>query len=177
MTWDCHCQKAVSIGENTQKLQGEQPTRCIASLTLGGYYTVLHPIQLSKVPRSSEATWGGKPQGASVRRKRRRIGAYGIGVCCGNRILDATPWMAMKILINVDLGLAGLFERESCCVNIVSRSLLWWWVFFLGAAYSHAENSIRKLVDQCGLPFLPTPMGKGVVPDNHPYCVAAARSR
>lgn len=50
-------------------------------------------------------------------------------------------------------------------------------VFFLGAAYSHAENSIRKLVDQCGLPFLPTPMGKGVVPDNHPYCVAAARSR
>ncbi|KAM6450160.1 2-hydroxyacyl-CoA lyase 1 isoform 3-T3 [Liasis olivaceus] len=46
-----------------------------------------------------------------------------------------------------------------------------------GAAYSRAENSIRKLVDQCGLPFLPTPMGKGVVPDNHPYCVAAARSR
>ncbi|XP_050798852.1 2-hydroxyacyl-CoA lyase 1 isoform X4 [Gopherus flavomarginatus] len=46
-----------------------------------------------------------------------------------------------------------------------------------GAAYSRAENSIRKLVDQCGLPFLPTPMGKGVVPDNHPNCVAAARSR
>ncbi|XP_066484198.1 2-hydroxyacyl-CoA lyase 1 isoform X1 [Tiliqua scincoides] len=46
-----------------------------------------------------------------------------------------------------------------------------------GAAYSRAENSIRKLVDQCGLPFLSTPMGKGVVPDNHPYCVAAARSR
>ncbi|XP_058687513.1 2-hydroxyacyl-CoA lyase 1 isoform X1 [Poecile atricapillus] len=45
-----------------------------------------------------------------------------------------------------------------------------------GAAYSHAENSIRKLVDLCGLPFLPTPMAKGVVPDNHPNCVAAARS-
>uniref|UniRef100_A0A8D2LF80 2-hydroxyacyl-CoA lyase 1 n=1 Tax=Varanus komodoensis TaxID=61221 RepID=A0A8D2LF80_VARKO len=46
-----------------------------------------------------------------------------------------------------------------------------------GAAYSRAENSIRKLVDQCGLPFLPTPMGKGVVSDSHPCCVAAARSR
>ncbi|XP_015285182.1 PREDICTED: 2-hydroxyacyl-CoA lyase 1 [Gekko japonicus] len=46
-----------------------------------------------------------------------------------------------------------------------------------GAAYARAEDSIRKLVDQCGLPFLPTPMGKGVVPDNHPCCVAAARSR
>lgn len=28
-----------------------------------------------------------------------------------------------------------------------------------------------------GLPFLPTPMGKGVLPDDHPNCVAAARSR
>ena len=46
-----------------------------------------------------------------------------------------------------------------------------------GAAYSHAEDSIRKLVEQCSLPFLPTPMGKGVVPDNHPNCVGAARSR
>nr|XP_004661373.1 2-hydroxyacyl-CoA lyase 1 [Jaculus jaculus] len=46
-----------------------------------------------------------------------------------------------------------------------------------GAAYAHAEESIRKLVEQCNLPFLPTPMGKGVVPDNHPNCVAAARSR
>ncbi|KGL77697.1 2-hydroxyacyl-CoA lyase 1, partial [Tinamus guttatus] len=45
-----------------------------------------------------------------------------------------------------------------------------------GAAYSRAENNVRKLVDLCGLPFLPTPMGKGVVPDNHPNCVAAARS-
>ncbi|XP_044535661.1 2-hydroxyacyl-CoA lyase 1 [Gracilinanus agilis] len=46
-----------------------------------------------------------------------------------------------------------------------------------GAAYAQAEDNIRKLVEQCGLPFLPTPMGKGVVPDNHPNCVAAARSR
>uniref|UniRef100_A0A8C5YEN7 2-hydroxyacyl-CoA lyase n=1 Tax=Microcebus murinus TaxID=30608 RepID=A0A8C5YEN7_MICMU len=46
-----------------------------------------------------------------------------------------------------------------------------------GAAYAHAEKNIRKLVEQCKLPFLPTPMGKGVVPDNHPNCVGAARSR
>ncbi|XP_029410375.1 2-hydroxyacyl-CoA lyase 1 isoform X3 [Nannospalax galili] len=46
-----------------------------------------------------------------------------------------------------------------------------------GAAYAHAEDSIRKLVEQCNLPFLPTPMGKGVVPDSHPNCVGAARSR
>nr|XP_058921493.1 2-hydroxyacyl-CoA lyase 1 isoform X2 [Kogia breviceps] len=46
-----------------------------------------------------------------------------------------------------------------------------------GAAYARAEENIRKLVEQCKLPFLPTPMGKGVIPDNHPNCVGAARSR
>ncbi|XP_063308388.1 2-hydroxyacyl-CoA lyase 1 [Pelobates fuscus] len=45
-----------------------------------------------------------------------------------------------------------------------------------GAASSRAENSIRRFVEDYGLPFLPTPMGKGVVPDNHPNCVSAARS-
>ncbi|KAF4088257.1 hypothetical protein AMELA_G00080940 [Ameiurus melas] len=46
-----------------------------------------------------------------------------------------------------------------------------------GAAYSRAENEIKELVEVSGLPFLPTPMGKGVLPDDHPNCVAAARSR
>ncbi|XP_072431796.1 2-hydroxyacyl-CoA lyase 1 isoform X2 [Chiloscyllium punctatum] len=46
-----------------------------------------------------------------------------------------------------------------------------------GAAYSRAEDNIKKLINLCGLPFLPTPMGKGVVPDNHHNCVSAARSR
>ncbi|XP_013864197.1 2-hydroxyacyl-CoA lyase 1 [Austrofundulus limnaeus] len=46
-----------------------------------------------------------------------------------------------------------------------------------GAAYGRAEAALRELVETSGLPFLPTPMGKGVIPDNHLNCVAAARSR
>uniref|UniRef100_A0A3Q3VKJ0 2-hydroxyacyl-CoA lyase n=1 Tax=Mola mola TaxID=94237 RepID=A0A3Q3VKJ0_MOLML len=46
-----------------------------------------------------------------------------------------------------------------------------------GAAYSRAETDLREFVEVSGLPFLPTPMGKGVLPDDHPNCVAAARSR
>uniref|UniRef100_H3DM59 2-hydroxyacyl-CoA lyase 1 n=1 Tax=Tetraodon nigroviridis TaxID=99883 RepID=H3DM59_TETNG len=46
-----------------------------------------------------------------------------------------------------------------------------------GAAYSRAETALREFVELSGLPFLPTPMGKGVLPDDHPNCVAAARSR
>ncbi|XP_053743645.1 2-hydroxyacyl-CoA lyase 1 isoform X1 [Synchiropus splendidus] len=46
-----------------------------------------------------------------------------------------------------------------------------------GAAYGRAEAALKSFVEFSGLPFLPTPMGKGVLPDDHVNCVAAARSR
>lgn len=49
-------------------------------------------------------------------------------------------------------------------------------VFGKGAAYAQAEAELRSLVEGTGLPFLATPMGKGVVPDTHPLSAAAARS-
>uniref|UniRef100_A0A8B9L0X0 2-hydroxyacyl-CoA lyase 1 n=1 Tax=Astyanax mexicanus TaxID=7994 RepID=A0A8B9L0X0_ASTMX len=51
--------------------------------------------------------------------------------------------------------------------------------FFMSncAAYGRAEKEIKELVELSGLPFLPTPMGKGVLPDDHPNCVSAARSK
>ena len=45
-----------------------------------------------------------------------------------------------------------------------------------GAAYARAESSIRQLVEQTQVPFLPTPMGKGVLPDSHPLNASSARS-
>ena len=47
----------------------------------------------------------------------------------------------------------------------------------LGAAYGRAENTVRELVTKLQLPFLPTPMAKGVLPDEHSLCVGSARSR
>lgn len=47
---------------------------------------------------------------------------------------------------------------------------------YLGAAYAVAENEVRNLVASTGLPFLPTPMGKGVVSDNDQHCVGSART-
>ncbi|OBZ86064.1 2-hydroxyacyl-CoA lyase 1 [Choanephora cucurbitarum] len=46
-----------------------------------------------------------------------------------------------------------------------------------GAAYARAEKQIRGLVEKTKIPFLPTPMGKGVISDDHPLCVSAARSK
>lgn len=45
-----------------------------------------------------------------------------------------------------------------------------------GAAYSRAENSISTLINSHNIPFLPTPMGKGVVPDSHSLNTTSARS-
>ncbi|MCJ1477023.1 hypothetical protein MMC13_005694 [Lambiella insularis] len=45
-----------------------------------------------------------------------------------------------------------------------------------GAAYAQAETAVREFVTKCQLPFLPTPMGKGVMPDTHLYNTASARS-
>lgn len=50
-------------------------------------------------------------------------------------------------------------------------------LIFLGAAFGRSEESLTKFVEETGLPFLPTPMGKGVISDSHNQCVSAARSK
>ncbi|XP_030040420.2 2-hydroxyacyl-CoA lyase 1 isoform X1 [Manduca sexta] len=46
-----------------------------------------------------------------------------------------------------------------------------------GAAYARAELQLTQLVNDTKLPFLPTPMGKGVVSDESEYCVSTARTQ
>ncbi|MDP6706516.1 MAG: oxalyl-CoA decarboxylase [Alphaproteobacteria bacterium] len=45
-----------------------------------------------------------------------------------------------------------------------------------GMAWSRAEDEIRAFIERTQLPFLASPMGKGVLDDNHPLSVGAARS-
>ena len=45
-----------------------------------------------------------------------------------------------------------------------------------GAAYADASNELRHFVESTNIPFLPTPMGKGVIPDDHSLCMSSARS-
>src|ERR1044072_6509791 len=49
-------------------------------------------------------------------------------------------------------------------------------VFGNAAAYARAEDAMRKLVEATGIPFLPTPMGKGLLSDTHSLAASAARS-
>ncbi len=45
-----------------------------------------------------------------------------------------------------------------------------------GAAYAQADEEIRTFIESTGIPFLPMSMAKGILPDTHPLCSAAARS-
>ena len=45
-----------------------------------------------------------------------------------------------------------------------------------GAAYSRSEDLIYRLITSTNIPFLPTPMGKGVMPDSSPLNTSSARS-
>jgi 2-hydroxyacyl-CoA lyase 1 len=45
-----------------------------------------------------------------------------------------------------------------------------------GMAWSRAEDEVRAFVERTQVPFLASPMGKGVMDDTHPLSVGAARS-
>jgi 2-hydroxyacyl-CoA lyase len=45
-----------------------------------------------------------------------------------------------------------------------------------GMASSHAEEEVRKFIERTQIPFVRTPKGKGVLPDDHPLSAGAARS-
>jgi oxalyl-CoA decarboxylase len=45
-----------------------------------------------------------------------------------------------------------------------------------GAAYAQADADIRAFIEKTRIPFLPMSMAKGLLPDDHPQSVAAARS-
>ncbi len=45
-----------------------------------------------------------------------------------------------------------------------------------GAAYAQSDELVRALVETSGIPYIPMSMAKGLLPDTHPLCAAAARS-
>ncbi|KAM9963744.1 hypothetical protein ACTFIW_006995 [Dictyostelium discoideum] len=45
-----------------------------------------------------------------------------------------------------------------------------------GAAYCRSENELLEFIEATKIPFLPSPMGKGLLRDDHPLVVGAARS-
>ncbi|XP_076752619.1 2-hydroxyacyl-CoA lyase [Xylocopa sonorina] len=66
-----------------------------------------------------------------------------------------------------------LLEKATSLLMKAKKPLL---IVGKGAAYGRAETEVRNLVYSTNIPFLPTPMGKGVVPDKDERCVSSART-
>ena len=66
---------------------------------------------------------------------------------------------------NVERALDALESAENPLV-IVGKGMAW----------ARAEDEVRDFIEKTQLPFLASPMGKGVMPDEHPLSVGAARS-
>ncbi|HYH49821.1 MAG TPA: oxalyl-CoA decarboxylase [Acidimicrobiia bacterium] len=66
---------------------------------------------------------------------------------------------------DIDAALAALQRAERPLV-IIGKGMAW----------ARAEAEVREFIERTQLPFLATPMGKGVVSDAHPASVGAARS-
>jgi 2-hydroxyacyl-CoA lyase 1 len=64
-------------------------------------------------------------------------------------------------------------ERALDVLRTAERPLV---IIGKGMAYSRAEDEVRAFIERTKLPFLASPMGKGVMPDSHPLSVGAARS-
>ncbi|CAL9064460.1 2-hydroxyacyl-CoA lyase-like [Musa acuminata AAA Group] len=64
-------------------------------------------------------------------------------------------------------------EKAVALLRSAERPLI---VFGKGAAFARAEEPLKKLIETTRIPFLPTPMGKGLVPDTHELAATAARS-
>ena len=45
-----------------------------------------------------------------------------------------------------------------------------------GMAWAQAEDEVRDFIDRTQIPFVRSPMGKGVMPDEHPLAASAART-
>lgn len=67
---------------------------------------------------------------------------------------------------------AAALAAAAALLRSARRPLL---VIGKGAAYGRAEASLRALVAATRVPFLPTSMGRGVVPDDDGACAGAAR--
>lgn len=86
------------------------------------------------------------------------------------RILDAAEAAAESPKVTKE---TLEIEKAVSLLRHAQRPLV---VFGKGAAYARAEDELRKLTEKTGIPFLPTPMGKGLLPDTHELAATAARS-
>src|SRR5690349_9891420 len=131
-------------------------------------YRVLHAADIGiGIARAIRAAVSGRPGGVYLDLPAKLFG----------QVMDAEA--GRKSLVKViDAAPAQIPAPESIqraldVLKSAKRPLI---ILGKGAAYAQADDTIKALVENTGIPFLPMSMGKGLLPDTHPQCAGAARS-
>src|SRR5258707_14381725 len=66
-------------------------------------------------------------------------------------------------------------ENLEAALNLLERAERPLVLLGKGMAWSRAEEEVRAFIERTQLPFLRSPMGKGVMPDDHPLSAEAER--
>src|ERR1700745_4252987 len=67
-------------------------------------------------------------------------------------------------------------ENVEAALNLLERAERPLVLLGKGMAWSRAEDEVRAFIERTQLPFVRSPMGKGVMPDDHPLSAGAART-
>jgi len=131
-------------------------------------YRVLHAQDIGiGLARAIRAAVSGRPGGVYLDLPAKLFGQV-MNAEAGQKslvkVIDAAP---------AQLPAPASVKRALDVLKSAKRPLI---ILGKGAAYAQADDAIKNFVEKSGAPFLPMSMAKGLLPDLHPQCAAAARS-
>src|ERR1700733_317222 len=131
-------------------------------------YRVLHAADIGiGVARAIRAAVSGRPGGVYLDLPAKLFGQV-MEAEAGRRslvkVIDPAP---------AQIPAPSAVERALDVLRGAKRPLI---ILGKGAAYAQADSDIRALVERSCIPYIPMSMAKGLLPDLHPLCAAAARS-
>ena len=86
---------------------------------------------------------------------------------------DSVNWPSGYYADSAPQGNAGEIARAASLLLNADRPAM---IVGKGVRWSEPVQQLTQLVDTLGMPFLPSPMGRGFIPDDHPMNFNAARS-
>ena len=131
-------------------------------------FRVLHAADIGiGVARAIRAAVSGRPGGVYLDLPGKLFGQV-MDAAAGRRslvkVIDPAP---------AQIPAPSAIERALDVLRGAKKPLI---ILGKGAAYAQADDDIRTLVEKSGIPYIPMSMAKGLLPDTHPQCAAAARS-
>jgi oxalyl-CoA decarboxylase len=131
-------------------------------------FRVLHAADIGiGVARAIRAAVSGRPGGVYLDLPAKLFGQLmdaEAGTKSLVKVIDAAP---------AQIPAPAAIKRALDVLKSAKRPLI---ILGKGAAYAQADDAIRALIENSGIPFLPMSMAKGLLPDTHPLCAGAARS-